>query len=98
MITNSHEASKEENYLNTVAGTEEKKEGVLIYHKFHEENHFSRQCKANVMKEKKSLYLRIAQEYEDKEKIEKAFIAQVRRDHQVRTSGDEHVDDDNKRK
>lgn len=50
------------------------------------------------MKEKKSLYLRIAQEYEDKEKIEKAFIAQVRRDHQVRTSGDEHVDDDNKRK
>ena len=40
----------------------------------------------------------MVQEAVDKEKIEKSFMAQVRRDHQVCSSGDEDEDNDNNRK
>lgn len=98
MLTKSTEAPKEDKSFDTVDDTAWKKEGVLICRKCHKENHFARDCKANVAKDK-AFYLRMVQEAEDKEKvIEKAFTEQVRRDHQVWSSRDEDDDNDNKRK
>lgn len=97
MLTNSSKAPKEDKSSDTIDGTKEKKEGNLIYHKCHKENHFSRYCKANIVKDK-AFYLKMAQEAVDKEKVEKAFVAQVRRDHEVWPLGDEDEDNDNKKK
>ena len=46
----------------------------------------------------KSLYLRMTQEVEHKEKVGKSFVAEVRRHHQVWSSGDEDDDNHNKTK
>ena len=59
MLTNSIEASKEDKLLDTADGTKEKKEGTLIRHKCHKDNHFARDYKANVAKDKE-FYLRMA--------------------------------------
>ena len=45
----------------------------------------------------KALYLRMDREVEYKERVEKAFVAQVRRDHHVWSLGDEDKDNDNNR-
>lgn len=47
----------------------------------------------------KTFYLIMAEEMEDKEKEKtRACLAQVRRDHQVCSSSDEHEEPENKRK
>ncbi|KAL7582460.1 hypothetical protein Lser_V15G41487 [Lactuca serriola] len=45
------------------------------------ENHFAKDCKANMVKDK-SFYLRMVQEMEEKEKA-RAYVDQIKRDHQV---------------
>lgn len=45
-----------------------------------QENHFTRYYKANAMKYK-AFHIRMAQEVENNENIEKAFVEQLRRDH-----------------
>ncbi|XP_023766503.2 uncharacterized protein LOC111915032 [Lactuca sativa] len=63
----------------------EDKIDVVFCHKCNKENHFARDCKANVVKDR-SFYLRMAQELEEKEKA-RPYIAHVKRDHQVWLSG-----------
>lgn len=58
MITNSIEVQMEDKPFDTADVTKEKKEGVIICQKFHKENHFSRDYKANVG-EDKAFYLRM---------------------------------------
>lgn len=81
MINNSTETPHEDKSSDINNIQENKKDGVLICHKFHKENNFAKDCKANVIKDKE-FYLKMAQEVEDKEKG-KALVAQVQRDHQV---------------
>lgn len=91
MLKNSYEAPKEDKPSDTIVSTEKKKDRVLICHKCHKENHFSWDFKVNVVKDK-AFYLRMTQEVEDKEKATaKAFVAQVRRDHQMWSSVDEDM-------
>lgn len=45
----------------------------------------------------KAFYLRMTQEMEEKEKA-RAYVAQVKRDRQVRSSGDEYKEMDNNNK
>ena len=65
----------------------EDKSDVVICHKCNKENHFAKDCKANVVKDR-AFYLRMAQELEEKEKA-RAYVAHVKRDHQVWSSRDE---------
>lgn len=58
MLTNSTKAPKKDK-SDTSSGTKDKKVGVLICHKCHKENHFTRDCKGNVVKYK-AFYLTMA--------------------------------------
>lgn len=75
ILTTSIEVSHEDKPSDSVVVAEYKKNGVLIRHKCHNENHLVRDCKANTVKDK-AYYLIMVQEEEEKEK-EKAFVAHV---------------------
>lgn len=75
MLTYSTKVPHEDKPSETLVVSEETKDRVLIFHMWHKENHFTRDYKSNVVKNK-TYYLRMAQEVEEKEK-EKAFMAHV---------------------
>lgn len=52
MLKNSYEAPKEDKPSDNVDRTKEKKDEVLIFHKFHKEIHFSRDYEDNMVKDK----------------------------------------------
>ena len=81
----------------TNCGTPSKdKSDAVICHKCNKENHFAKDCKENVVKDL-AFYLRMDQELEEKEKG-KAYVAQVKRNHQVWSSRDEDEDNHSKSK
>ena len=90
---------RNEKPLTLTEGKEEDNDAPIICHKCNGENHYARDCKAKFKSEKvkdQAYYLEKANKFEEKGK---SYVAEVKRDVQIWSSGDEDESEkDNKRK
>lgn len=73
MISNHKEISQTNKSPDSSINTKDNKDGVLVCHKCHRENHFARDYKSNVVKVK-AFYHRTTQEMENRRKKKQKYV------------------------